>query len=93
MIFQALNFPSRLSENEQTYFRYLQGIVSSVDEEAGIMATRRCDDVAIRISPSDFPHFSLILENVKRFHTMIGIQVEFSKSMKAGQNIFFVIKI
>jgi hypothetical protein len=93
MIFQALNFPSKLQENEMAYFGHLQGIVSSVDLDAGIMVTRRSEDVSVRISPSDYPHFHPILENVKRFHRIIGIEVEFSKSMKAGQNIFYVIKI
>ncbi len=90
---EKLNFERILKENEQTYFRYLEGIVSSVDETAKVMVTKRSVDIAIRISPSSPSHLMCILTQIKRFHTMIGIRVEFSKSMKAGNNIFYSIKI
>jgi hypothetical protein len=89
---EKLNFQSILKENEQTYFRYLEGIVLSVDEGAKIMVTKRSEDIGVRISPSAPSSFEIILQQIKRFHTMIDIQVEFSKSMKAGHNIFYAIK-
>lgn len=89
---QKHNFQSILKENEQTYFRYLEGIVESVDADADIMVTKRSRDIAVRIAPSTPRHFNGVLEQIKRFHRAIDIEVEFSKSMKAGQNIFFSIK-
>lgn len=89
MIVRKINFPAILSENEQTYFRYLEGIVSSVDMDAQIMATKRIEGISVRITPSSLQVFPLILQQVKKFHTMLGLHLDFSKSMKTGSNIFF----
>lgn len=86
---QRVNFPPIITDNESTYLNYLEGLISSVDISSTMMITRKFDGVIIRISPSDSRTFLVILEVIKKFHTMLGIQVEFSKSMKAGNNITF----
>ena len=95
MKIQKVNFPKILKDNEETYFRYLEGIIDSVDIGTCVICTRKLvedkDGVSIRISPSEPAAFHTILEEIKRFHTLLGIQVEFSKSMKAGNNICFSI--
>jgi hypothetical protein len=88
---QRLNFPSILPDNEEVYMRYLEGILSSVDPDLSMMLVRDRNKIATRISPSVPNSFNLILDEVKKFHTMLGIQVDFSKSMKAGANIYFTI--
>lgn len=91
MQIQKLNFPPILQDNEEAYFRYLEGITSSVDDQASILLVKRSQGIGIRISPSSPGNFSNILEEMKKFHTLIGIQVDFSKSMKAGANVAFQI--
>jgi len=91
VVIQRLNFPPILQDNEEAYFRYLEGITSSVDERATMLLVKRSQGIGIRISPSSPGNFNNILDEMKRFHTMIGIQVDFSKSMKAGANIAFQI--
>lgn len=88
---QRINFPSILQDNEETYIRYLGDVISSVDMDSSILFTKRYKGVGVRISPSEPQGFKNILEEVKKFHTMLGIQVSFSKSMKAGANISFQI--
>ena len=83
------NFSVKLLENEKSYFRHLAGVISSVDERATINITRRLSGLTVRIAPSDYEGFIMILRQIKNFHTKIGIVVEFSKSMKAGSNICF----
>jgi hypothetical protein len=84
-----VGFPSLLSENEQTYFRYLEGVVSSIDESSVGQVTRRVEGISVRICPASPGALAMILQEIKRLHTMLGIEVEFSKSMRAGRNIFF----
>ncbi len=91
MVVQKVNFPSILKENEETYFRYLEGIVSSVDIDASILFNKKGEAILIRISPSSPDRLNIILSEMKKFHTMLSIVVEFSKSMKAGNNISFTI--
>lgn len=91
MHIQRLNFPAILPDNEESYIRYLEGVISSVDDTGSIMISRTDRGVGVRISPSEPQYFSSILEEVKKFHTMLQIRVDFSKSMKAGANIYFTI--
>lgn len=91
MIVQKLNFPPILQDNEETYIRYLETVISAVDMDSSILLTRRDKGVGVRIAPSEPQAFKNVLEEVKKFHTMLGIQVSFSKSMKAGANITFQI--
>jgi hypothetical protein len=91
MYIQKLNFPAILPDNEEVYMRYLEGILSSVDYDASVMLVRTDHGMNTRISPSLPTSFNLILEEIKRFHTLLGIKVDFSKSMKAGANIYFTI--
>jgi hypothetical protein len=89
MEIQRVNFPPIIADNEETYLTYMTGLIESVDQQASMMITRRTGGIIARISPSEFKLFSVILDVVKKFHTMLGIEVEFSKSMKAGNNITF----
>lgn len=86
-----LNFPKVLSENEETYFRYLEGVVGSVDTDANIQVINRSEGISVRISPGSMQNFQVILQEVKKFHNLLGIRVSFSKSMKAGNNIYYTI--
>lgn len=86
-----VNFPAILSENEEAYFRHLEGIISSNDTEAMVEVTRRHDGIAVRIVPSSNRAQVLLLQSVKRMHTLLGLNVEFSKSMRASSNIYFKI--
>src|SRR5438046_2035015 len=89
MQIQRVNFPPIIADNEETYLSYMEGLIGSIDGQADMMITRRSGGIIARISPSEYRLFPVILDVVKKFHTMLGIEVEFSKSMKAGNNITF----
>lgn len=88
---ERLNFPPVIADNENTYLSYLEGLIGSIDPHADMMIYRKTDGISFRIAPSSFQSFGIILDIVKKFHTMLGIQVDFSKSMKAGNNISYTI--
>ena len=88
---QKLNFPSVIADNEETYLNYLIGLIESVDYDSNMMIYRKEESISIRISPSTNQTFITILDIIKKFHTMLNIQVEFSKSMRAGNNITYTI--
>lgn len=89
MILYTIGFPQIVSENEKAYLAHLQGIIESVDMNATTQVSRRADGLSVRISPSGPDFFPIILSEIKSFHSMLNIRVEFSKSMKSGNNIFF----
>ena len=88
---QKLNFPSVIPDNEGTYLSYLVGLIESVDYDSSMMIYRKENGIMVRISPSTNQTFLTILDIIKKFHTMLSIQVDFSKSMKAGNNITYTI--
>jgi hypothetical protein len=88
---QRLNFPDVIPDNETTYLNYLEGLVESVDLHSDMMIYRGEDSIMVRISPSEPAHFDNILLVIKRFHTMLGIQVDFAKSMKVTSSINYKI--
>ena len=92
MTIERINFPPVIPDNETTYLNYIEGLISSIDENSSMLMSRGINGLSIRIAPSEYRYFEEILKVIKRFHTMLGIQVEFSKSMKAGMNITFNIK-
>lgn len=91
MQIQRLNFPSVIPDNESTYLNYLEGLIESVDYDSDMMIYRKKDAIMVRISPSTNQTLLTILDIIKKFHTMLGVHVEFSKSMKAGNNITYTI--
>ena len=91
MELQKLNFPPVIPDNESTYLNYLSGLIESIDYDSDMMVYRKEDGIMVRVSPSSAMTFNTILDVVKKFHTMLSINVEFSKSMKAGNNITYSI--
>jgi hypothetical protein len=91
MQLQKLNFPSVIPDNETTYINYLTGLIESVDFDSDMMIYRQKNSIMVRIVPSTNATFTTILDVIKKFHTMLSIHVEFSKSMRVGYNITYTI--
>lgn len=88
---QVVGFPQIIHDNERTYFNYVEGIISSIDPTVAIQFTKRFQGIGVRICPSTYQYFDPILSRIKKFHKQLGINVDFSKSMKTGSNINFFI--
>lgn len=84
-----INFPSLLTDNENVYFSYLVGYLESLDDECVVQVTSRLSGINVRIAPSKPELLVGIIEEMKHFHTQLGMQLEFSKSMKTSMNINF----
>lgn len=82
-------FPTIISDNEDTYFKHIEGIVSSLDEYGSVSATKKIDGILVRITPSDYKALLIILQEIKKLHTKFGLIVDFSKSMKSANNICY----
>lgn len=82
-------FPSIISDNEETYFKHLEGLVSSLDQYASISASKKPEGIVIRVTPSDYKSLLSLLAELKKLNTKFGLIVEFSKSMKSSNNICY----
>lgn len=88
-----VGFPVVMLDNENTYFSYLIGYIESIDSDSTLQATKTMNHVNIRISPSHPRYVESLIQEVKNFHNLFGIHLDFSKSMKASVTINFNINL
>lgn len=86
-------FFSILTENEKNYFAHLEGILSSVDEYCSLQITRTPSGFNFRLAPSLPLYTNLIIEELIKYHNLLGIRLDFSKSMKTSATINFKISL
>jgi hypothetical protein len=88
-----VGFPTIINDNEDTYFKHLEGVVTSLDQYATISANKKPEGILIRITPSDYKSLLTLITEIKKLNTTFGIVVDFSKSMKSSNNICYTINI
>jgi len=86
-------FTSVTLDNEEAYFSHLSGVIESVDEYAIVQITKSPNKINIRIAPSLPMYNDMLLEELLKFHNMLQIQLNLSKSIKSSATIVFNISI
>lgn len=86
-------FPSVLPENEEVYFASLQGVIESVDELSSLEITKTPTNYNFRLIPSLPKYTNLLIQELTKFHNIIGIRFDMSKSIKTTATISFKVKI
>jgi hypothetical protein len=87
-------FPKVMVDNELAYLSHLEGIISSVDEMAAMEITKNPHSYHFRLVPSIPKYSEMLLEEILKFHTMLNIRLDLSKSIKSsGGTIVFDISI
>ena len=84
-----VGFPTILNDNEDTYFKHLEGVVTGLDQYASISVNKKPEGILVRISPSDYRSLLALIVEIKKLNTGFGIIVDFSKSMKSANNICY----
>lgn len=88
---QKNQFPSVLPENEIAYLKYLEAVINSIDPYSTAEVTYKPTGYLVRIAPSVPAYLPYLLQNIKQSHRELGIEVEFSKSMKTSSTVTFLI--
>lgn len=84
-------FPTIMPENELVYFASLQGVLESVDELASLEIVKTPKSYLFRLIPSLPKYTNLIIEELIKFHNLIGIRLDMGKSIKTSATITFSI--
>jgi len=84
-------FPSILQDNEMTYFAYLEGVLSSVDELSCLEITKSPDAYHFRLAPSMPRYSEMLLREILAMHNFFKIRLDISKSIKTSGIINFSI--
>jgi len=82
-------FPEVMQDNELAYFAHLQGIIDSVDELATLEITRNPNSYHFRLAPSIPMYNDMLLEELLKFHNLLQIHLDLSKSIKSSATIVF----
>ena len=93
MILNKKCFPSILKENEINYFAQLEGVVCSVDEHCSLEITHTGKKYIFRLAPSHPKYLNLIIEELTKYHNLLNIKLDFSKSIKTTAIILFKLNL
>jgi hypothetical protein len=86
-------FPEVMQDNEIAYFAHLEGIISSVDELSTLEVTRNPNSYHFRLAPSVPRYNEMLLEELLKFHNLLQIHLDLSKSIKSSATIVFDITL
>ena len=82
-----------LTDNEDTYFRHLNGIIDSIDELSTLEITKNPNSYHFRLAPSLPMYNEMLLQEILKFHNMFKIRLNLSKSIKSSATITFEINL
>lgn len=82
-----------MQDNELAYFAHLEGIISSVDELATLEITRNPSSYHFRLAASVPRYNEMLLEELLKFHNLLQIHLDLSKSIKSSATIVFDITL
>jgi hypothetical protein len=88
-----IGFPAIVTDNELAYFQMLQAVIESVDELAQLRAVRKLNAVAFVLTPSAALYTQNLLQGILSYHTLLGIQLTLSKSIRTTSTIQFEIAL
>lgn len=86
-------FPEVMLDNEVEYFTRLRGIIESVDEFSVLEITRNPHSYNFRLVPSLPKYNPMLLEELLKFHNLLQINLNLSKSIKTSGSLVFDISI
>ena len=86
-------FPQVMQDNEMAYFAHLEGIIGSIDELSIVEITKNPNSYHFRIATSVPRYNELLLEELLKFHNILQIKLDLSKSIKSSATIVFDITL
>lgn len=89
MTIDLRNFRSIIPDNEQQYLSLLEAVISSVDGNSSLIVNRGIKEIHFRVSPSTPKYSQLLLKDILKFHTLMNIKLDLSKSIRLTSTISF----
>lgn len=84
-------FPKIISDNEENYFLHISALIESVDELSSVEFKKGIESYSVRIAPSLPKYSQMLLEELLKFHNLLKIRVELSKSIRNTSTIEYSI--
>lgn len=87
MVIQFQGLPSILPDNDSSYFNLLRATIDSMDPAASMSITKGSTGYVFRLLPSGSIYIDGLIRQLTEMNTLMGIQLEFSKSVKSSSVI------
>ena len=78
-----------IPDNDARYFELLESVINSVDIGSTVEVYKKPDKYTLRLTPTKENNINLIIEEVLKFHNLMNIKLNLSKSIKTSGKIFF----
>lgn len=83
--------PKTIPDNERAYFGLLEGVLNSTDDLSTMEVRRNPSSYLFRIATSSPVYLVPLVEKLNDLHNLLGIRLNYSKSIKNLSSISFTI--
>ena len=87
------NIPSIISDNDITYFKFLQVSIEHSDPECIFSCYRTQEKLIVHITPSQESFRQDIIKDILGVHHILNLKPIFSSSLKISKKISFTVEI
>lgn len=82
-----------LKDNDKCYFSVLEGVINSIDPLSTLEVRKNLNNYSFRIAVTNSDVLPTLIKDINALHNMIGIKVDFSKSIKKSFSVSFKINL
>lgn len=93
MTIQYKDVPRIIPENERAYFNLLEGVLNTADEHSQMEIRKNPTSYQFRIAASAPRYLNLIIQELNNLHKLLGIKLDYSKSIKSTSSVAFNISL
>lgn len=87
------DIPKVMLENEKAYFQLLEASIESIDELSTLEIRKNPMDYSFRIAISSPVYLNPLVSSLNTLHNMLGIVLQYSKSIKSSYALSFKIPL
>ena len=87
-----IGIPSILTDNDIQYFNSIFLIVEKVDSNSSIKVCKSGEKYSFTITPTNKQLKDILIKEIEELHFILDIPIEFSKSIKLSDSIYYFIK-
>lgn len=93
MVIQYQGLSGIIPDNDSSYFSLLRGIIDGVDPGASMNIVKGTTGYIFRLVPSTTVYIDTLIHQLTEINTLMGIHLEFSKSVKSSSVIHWKVEI
>jgi hypothetical protein len=91
MTIEYSGLPSILPDNDLSYFSLLKGAIEGIDPGSSMSVTKGSSGYVFRLVPSTTVSIDMLIQQLTELNTLMGIHLEFSKSVKSTSSIVWML--